>query len=113
MYIRTEDNIYRVASNLMLATSPMKYAILDKKEDIIIGYISETRVINQADTIEELCDFVDILYNDGSWETYSFEKEFRCKLLFKKAKKVFYGIRTNQGLIYVAQRDDEGGTELL
>jgi len=70
-------------------------------------------VVAEADTIEELCDFVDIQYKDGSWEFYPYEKEFRLKILFNKAKQVFYGIRTRKGLIYVAKGNEEGEPELL
>ena len=66
-----------------------------------------------TDTIEELCDFVDIQFDDGTWETYSYENEFKIKLLFKKAKQVFYGIRVDKGLIYVAKMNDKGVMELL
>jgi len=123
MYIRTEDgHIYEIKSNGYFVGADERWNLyhhlrqwqLECKQRYAVnapnGY---TTCIKQSDNIEELCDFVDIQYENGDWETYFYEEEFRMKLLFKKAKKVFYGIRTAKGLIYKAEMNEEGGLELL
>ena len=107
-YIRTKDEIIDLS----------KVTIGENGWESIEEYIAfkqddQQEPIKVADTIEELCDYVDIQYKDGTWETYFYENEFKIKLLFKKAKQVFYGIRTNKGLIYVAKMNDKGELELL
>ena len=100
-YVRTKDGVYEFVD----------YDEARYRANILGVYWP--KIIKEADTIEELCDFVDIQYEDGVWETYSYENEFKIKLLFKKAKQVFYEIRTDKGLIYVAKMNEKGELELI
>ena len=120
-YIRTKEGIIVDTTrykNVVERTFRDKVVAIDlnhwgQDNDKYPTWIDVKDIINQADTIEELCDFVDIQYKDGTWETFLFENEFRLKLLFQKAQKVFFGIRTDKGLIYVAKMNNQGELELL
>lgn len=107
-YIKTKDNIYKTEW-FEQDSDCYFYYLRDKK----IYAIKKEEVIAQADTIEELCDFVDIQYVDETWEIYSYKEEFKLKLLFKNAKQAFYGIRTDKGLIYVAKMNENGELKLI
>lgn len=75
----------------------------------------------QANTVYELCDFVYVLWCDNTFDTYdlscenlNLEKEYFQNLLLKgEAREVYVGIKTNKGLIFVAQMKNEGNLELL
>ena len=76
----------------------------------------QTEVINQADTIEELCDeFVIKAYCSN--EPFLFMKEqMDIKCFIKKCEKdttIYGAIWTDKGLIYVAKMNDKGELELL
>ena len=121
-YIRTKDGIYEVENeNFNYVGKEYKRATWNKSQ----------LVINQADTIEELCDeFIGVLdngkgshiwYNEQllgitEWETF---EEYMEKIWFyAKANvslnEILYGaIWTDKGLIYVAKMNDKGELELI
>ena len=92
---------------------------LDKKyNDILVEY----NVLNQADTIEELCDECISVLEDGNgshiWHESEFEEKtpylFHNARMFKEDDEIIYGaIWTDKGLIYVAKMNDKGELELL
>lgn len=116
-YIRTEDG--RIAKYF-----PPIFSTCDNR----IGYpsskglIFEEEILNQADTIEELCDeCISVLENGkGShiWHESEFEEKtpylFHNARMFKEDDEIIYGaIWTDRGLIYVAKMNDRGELELL
>ena len=97
-YIRTKDGIYE--------NKPLKKHLGKRKGKGFEIVFKEQDIINQADTIEELCDeFVGVYHNicevvstKDNWNKYD----------------TFYGaIWTSKGLIYVAKMNDKGELELL
>jgi len=116
-YIRTKNYVFRVAEDIMLATSPMRYAVLDKKEDIRIGSICVNDAIAQSDTIEELCDeFVCRTELDSVHKWFVDDLEYIIKELdwLKEEQYNIYGaIWTDKGLIYVAKMNEDGVLCLL
>ena len=111
-YIRTKDGKVIDLTRYDNKTSPVGKAfglitLIDKKR-ICDLEIFEKDIINQADTIEELCDeFV------CEWNVYP----ALCLLLKRvpkdKQKNIYGAIWTDKGLIYVAKMNDKGELELL
>lgn len=113
-YIKTKDGIYEVTEDLTIN----KFGHLARKNDPIITIPNVGEIINQADTIEELCDYA--VY-------YDFEKELvirklplssSWKSLYRDTKlglisDVKLAILTEKGLIYVAKMNEKGEFELL
>lgn len=107
-FIRTKDTIFEVVNE------NKKCLIVKGKRNSnkIYGKSKKcTNIVQQADTIEELCDaFVDA-YNDGSRDIallsdiYFFESY--------KSHIVYGAIWNDKGLIYVAKMNDKGELELL
>lgn len=114
MFVRTKNRIYKVESILRDNGFVKGYNVGE------MAFIRKDQVINQADTIEELCDeFVvfdkeqpngKLLYYKGF---ENLKKEF---IDFERDKEdcVVYGaIWTSKGLIYVAKMNDKGELELI
>ena len=105
-YIRTEDGVYRVMS------INEEHIVYDFDGDDSPRHTYLKYVVKQADTIEELCDFivemkdrkifhiVDIREHKTNWNCF----------LHSNDK---YAIETNKGLIYVAKMNGKGELELL
>ena len=99
-YIRTEDEIYKYDDFFDIEW----YKANDYTEEEMIK-TAKDYIVNQADTIEELCD------------------EFVCDHFISNNTKdlrdlrpngLIYGaIWTDKGLIYVAKMNDKGELELL
>lgn len=107
-YIRTKDGIYEI--NWFDADD-----FGDEKGDVH----SNCEVINQDNTIEELCDEF-VLYDADTKQYCVLEKGFyhrfdeECKKTLHIANRYIYGaIWTDKGLIYVAKMNEKGGLELL
>ena len=106
-YIRTKYGIYNAIKEFKIG------------DMIGVPYNGLVKIIAQADTIEELCDFVYVLWADGSFDTYDISheklaKEYFYNMLLKgDAKEIRFGIKTDKGLIYVAKLNDKGELELL
>lgn len=72
-------------------------------------YIPKNEIVDEANTIEELCDeFVGI--NDGKPQMLRFVP-YACAQYWNGG--VYGAIWTNKGLIYVAKMNDKGELELL
>ena len=80
-----------------------------------LGCIDKENILNQADTIEELCDgyIIESKNNPAIWFEMTCE-EFNIKKPKAKNNWVIYAyIKTNKGLIYKAKMNDKGELELL
>ena len=99
------------------------FEVLEEKEDLFVckshyekrpllntNDIGKWAVVNQADTIEELCDeFVCI--NNGCYGIHDTLLEAKS---YADYREIVYGaIWTDKGLIYVAKLNEEGELELL
>ncbi len=87
-----------------------------------IDYISNPRIkiekeycINQADTIEELCDgYVMVDLDIESTPTLTtWKPPLQNGYEINKDYAIYGAIWTDKGLIYVAKMNDKGGLELL
>lgn len=113
-YIRTKDTIFEVVKD-------QEKVYIVKAKNNPANYYSkskcQTDVINQADTIEKLCDqfvFVDDFYLHEHRVCHSFENAIALSKKHNVDIKTFRGaIWTNKGLIYVAKINDKGEMELL
>ena len=113
-YVRTKDGVFKVG---------------DRETDICIltnhGYIYKQDILNQADTIEELCDtFVNETENSILDKFFFYQKNEDCfvsehdlTLIFERdsvGTRLLKGATfTDKGLIYVAKMNEKGELELL
>lgn len=111
-YIRTKDEIW-----LFGGTHHKGDVIIGKKLEIDFGYCFDKKdIINQADTIEELCDefvVIGIFENQIGCccDTFNEAKEFKN---YVELPQIIYGaIWCEWGLKYVAKMNDKGELELL
>ena len=126
-YIRTKDGRIYATDNIR------------KKEGCVVYYpikgsgvgFEDREIINQADTIEELCDeFVDTselkTTNTGGWLYDEFNAKNKCLVYYENDErktmplnefddlsKIYGAIWTDKGLIYVAKMNEKGELELL
>ena len=120
-YIRTEEGIFEVKDNMKISFEKL---FEDISEEVGSMYGTEEwvcygKVLQQADTIEELCDEF-VYYNPKTQiEKYRYEyyhnlseKEYNLKEL-KKGVIIYGAIWTSKGLIYVAKMNDDGDLLLL
>lgn len=132
-YIRTKDGeIFELK-----ATPPTNkiyegsntYMVYDHKE-LIAKDINGNDILNQADTIEELCDgfYLDCEERELIDRFYYYDKQYDCfkafpnshrgfsRKRFKEYKADLYlrgFIKTDKGLIYIAKMTREGELKLL
>ena len=93
--------------------------LLDRKGDGKL-YVNETLIIKQADTIEELCDFIFVKDEYGDYRLYDLrdwkntDKEYLKESWINGwLKELYYCIKTDKGLIFVAKMNNKGELELL
>lgn len=113
-YIRTENRVYDTSKGIYIPSIKM-YAIGTET-------IYEKDIINQADTIEELCDRVFAFHKEDKWGIPDIEGYYLDGLkeeIIRDHEKpiddfIFkLAIWTDKGLIYVAQTNDKGELELI
>lgn len=83
-----------------------------------VYYLSKKDILNQADTIEELCErFVVDVPNDRKFnrefdldKSKKYQLYLKCQNIFSEIYGAFW---TDKGLIYVAKMNDKGELELL
>ena len=129
-YIRTKDGIIVDTTkykNVVERTFNGKVVAIDlnhwgQDNDKYPTFIEIKDIINQADTIEELCDrFVMFCPNAVRRKIRVYDTMSSISLYFKRDKrwngnmvdKVYGAIWTDKGLIYVAKMNDKGELELL
>lgn len=118
-YIRTKDGKIidttaydqvkqTVINGVLVGTQYLTASNSNDFSMIVAHGIYETDIINQADTIEELCDeFVVVIEN----KQHLIPREWLKQEIIVD---VLYGaIWTDKGLIYVAKMNDKGELELL
>lgn len=121
-YIRTKDGKIFDLERFEDKTTPVGKAVglitLIDKNKICDYEIFKKDIINQADTIEELCDeFVG--FDDSSklkifFAHYKLARECKEEREKNNEKIKLYGaIWTDKGLIYVAKTNDRGELELI
>lgn len=106
-YIRTKDGKIFDLDKIELCA---EYYCIDDENQLYIEWyaVKETfEIINQADTIEELCDLFVYVYEEGkpfvdAWFAAD-----------KWAKYIYGAIWTDKGLQYVARMNSDGELELL
>lgn len=120
-YIRTKDGIYEYSLCDKITINGINGLYI--QHDLKGNFISLNEVLNQADTIEELCDEF-VAWTDG------YETPITCPLKEKERFERLKGlillginnkincwlklaIWTDKGLIYVAKMNDKGKLELL
>ena len=115
-YIRTKSKIYEVESEFLDNEGKwIGYNIVEDDMAIIL----RSQVINQADTIEELCDELVVISKTQNFiTTYSTATynlaHIRVVIDHLNDRYVVKGaIWTDKGLIYVAKMNDKGELELI
>jgi hypothetical protein len=115
-YIRTKNGIYEVIgadSCSYLNAPPEMYYITSDNKNIL-----KSKVIAQADTIEELCDIYVSVYeepldNDFFWANTYTPMEVKNFYTGYIPKEVYGAIWTAKGLIFVAKLNEKGYLELV
>ena len=96
-YIRTKDG------NILNSSRGLTSMIVDKED-----------IVQQADTIEELCDeFVQETNCFGDKPIVIKSNTFSTIVGIAKEYTVYGAIWTNKGLIYVAKMNEKGELELI
>ena len=119
-YIRTKDKIIDTTNvdrfSLYFELSGERNVPFSKIDELL-----EKMILNQADTIEELCDEYVAIYKDENksarvLEAFGDYRQLDEKQLIYNIKNgwnIYGAIWTNKGLIYVAKMNDKGELELL
>lgn len=127
-YIRTKDGKIYNKSKIICSAFREEYCSPNWNEDIE-KYL-QTKIVAEADTIEELCDgfYLDNEEYELVDRFYYYHKQYDCfksfanshrgfsRSCFKEYKADLYlrgFIKTDKGLIYVAKMNDKGELELL
>lgn len=120
-YISTKDGkIYKTLEEYMQSDLPPTKM---RVEDVAKGWhniIPKSKIIKQADTIEELCDCFVKIKRKKDYRDYILKFDFKDLPLLKEQRikyptsPVYGAIHVeDKGLIYVAKMNDEGELELL
>lgn len=111
-YIRTKDGLY--TEEKYKVAKAFVSAFEEEQAKIMPTQKTNFNIINQADTIEELCDWF-VLRKDGKiYQMYAKEEYAVADLgQYSLAFEWVYAIETDKGLIYVAKMNDKGELELL
>ena len=125
-YIRTKNGILPV--NITKTTEPIYVEHLGevigywgyrKDGNYVMGEVLVNNFVKQADTIEELCDEIVILYKNQMPYLYGRDRRdtlltaYNAKYLKENNGKLCGAIWTDKGLIYVAKMNDKGDLELV
>ena len=130
-YIRTEDGIFTLITkdDSIFELNGKKYYCVEER----ISSFEESKIIKQADTIEELCDeFVFLNKVEGlvdKTHVITFENmpnhhftepttAEKMNYIYKRyddddLENIYGAIWTDKGLIFVAKMNDKGELELL
>ena len=105
-YIRTKDGIYPVSEEELKSAD--ENGILNTN----YGQFYLNEIINQADTIKELCDEFVVEVPDVPKRPY-LVYGMSLDEIKQKYTKIYGAIWTDKGLIYVAKMNEKGELELL
>ena len=116
-YIRTKDGIYDLDKIELCA----EYYCIDNENQLYVEWyaVKETfEIIKQADTIEELCDYEMHYDNNGEFVIRPIKHvdwaSLKRVIMNKWFKDCKLAIKTDKGLIFVAQMNETtGDIELL
>ena len=116
-YIRTKDGRIFATDNIRKALGCVVYYPI---KGCGVGF-EDSDIINQADTIKELCDRCVVIHKYGEQpkEMSFFEAQYFIDVWTRKVKSadpiiaIYGAIWTDKGLIYVAKMNDKGEMELL
>ena len=125
-YIRTKNGFYGFAKRMSLSLGrepkgDYYHSVTDRfLHRLGAGVLQDKFIIKQADTIEELCDTIAIVWKDHLptiWnDTTHFKDLLSMYSSYQRKHKIvaIYGaIWTDKGLIYVAKMNDKGELELI
>ena len=98
-YIRTKDGIYE--------NKPLEKYLGKRRGKGFEIVFKEQDIINQADTIKELCDDF-VMISDGKHKL-----DIGCHSYSDEKIQIYGAIWTDKGLIYVAKMNEKGELELL
>lgn len=116
-YIRTKEGIYQQRKPLL-----EEYIVGNETFVYSHASIKDKDIIQDANTIEELCDEFVIRYKDGTHDTLNYDYSQRLKYMEMEQYNMeltfgncdlFGAIWTDKGLIYVAKMNEKGELELL
>ena len=124
-YIRTKTGVYEVTEDLVIN----KFGHLAKKDDPFVTIAGVGEIVNQSDSIEELCDEFDWKWNKELFPYSTVCQHWRFAGLgdlkrsireeqtyghyLNEDYEVYGAIWTDKGLIYVAKMNWEGEFKLL
>ena len=122
-FIRTKNGIYEY-NNSYIIENDVLYAIVfdDPYTDYgVNGKYSRGKVINQADTIDELCDgyYLDfggsfnVNFVYGKNELSYLKRQYLQNIKCGEIVKIKGFIKTDKGLIFVAETDNKGDLKLI
>lgn len=116
-YIRTNNGIYELKNNMSIENAI--YSMFGKFEKTNEKHLFRNgkhlgKVIDQADTIEELCDEF-VLKNENVFtKPQMLEDDYNgIDLNYYKNEDIYGAIWTDKGLIYVAKMNNKGELELI
>ena len=117
-YIRTQDGRIKNRSDIICYAFREDYFSDDWDKDIEM--LLKTKIVKQADTIEELCDCFVKIKRKSNCKPYILKFDYRNLPTLKeqaikyKDSSVYGAIHIeNKGLIYVAKMNEKGELELL
>ena len=110
MYIRTKNRIYETEGTFLDNNGKWKYYNI-LKDDMAI--ILRSQIINQSETIEELCDRF-VVIDKETKEVISIVTFLAYAKLWSSCKyNIFGAVWCEWGLKYVAKMNDKGDLELI
>ena len=126
-YIRTKDNrIYKLSNGVDFKKTKETYVWCFDKRFGFNFKVDTKNILEQADTIEELCDYVvsmnelcDVPIVEELPHEMGNDRHFISNVKFQTLQGqhgewwVKLAIATDEGLIYVAKMNDKGELELL
>lgn len=117
MFIRTKDGVYELVDTYYSYVGGVETYMYDNKGRGV--EINSHQILNQADTIEELCDYFLIDKNDiehyepTTLLIFDDYDDFRYSMFGYEFASGYGCIKTDRGLIYVAKMNEDGDLQLL
>ena len=117
MYIRTKDGVYELVDTYYMCVDGVEtYMYNDRGRGV---EIRGGQILNQSETLEELCDLVRFKTKDSVIHYIDLHKNTIEDIVVHFGGKNIiidsfrYCIETDKGLIYVAKMNENGELELL